>query len=148
MAIRDALFILEAPFTATPTQIWKSEYRFNSIVWGSSDTALAYEKWYDTRRSRTWRIYPNSPETPPKLLFDRSFEDKYNAPGTPLTKLGDYSYKVLRFAPCSNIIYLSGRGASPEGVYPFLDSLNLETQETQRLWQCPRSLLRANLRRT
>ncbi len=31
---RDALFILEAPFTATPTQIWKSEYRFNSIVWG------------------------------------------------------------------------------------------------------------------
>ncbi len=133
---RDALFMLEAPFTATPTQIWKSEYRFNSIVWGSSDTALAYEKWYDTRRSRTWRIYPNNPETPPKLLFDRSFEDKYNAPGTPLTKLGDYGYKVLRFSPDGNSIYLNGRGASPDGVYPFLDSLNLETQETQRLWQC------------
>ncbi|MEM6402102.1 MAG: prolyl oligopeptidase family serine peptidase, partial [Cyanobacteria bacterium P01_D01_bin.116] len=133
---RDALFNLAAPFTSTATQLWKSEYRFNSIVWGKPDTAIAYEKWYDTRRSRTWRIYPNNPETPPKLLFDRSFEDKYNAPGTPITKVGDYGYKVLRFAYDGQSIYLSGRGASPDGVYPFLDSLNLETQETQRLWQC------------
>ncbi len=133
---RDALFTLEAPFTATPTQLWKSQYRFNSVVCGKEDAALVYEKWYDTRRYRTWRIYPNSPETPPKLLFDRSFEDKYNAPGTPLTKLGDYGSQVLRFAPDGQSIYLSGRGASPDGVYPFLDSLNLETQETQRLWQC------------
>jgi dipeptidyl aminopeptidase/acylaminoacyl peptidase len=133
---RDALFILEAPFTATPTQIWKSEYRFNSIIWGKADTAIAYEKWYDTRRSRTWRIYPNNPDTPPQLLFDRSFEDKYNAPGTPLTKQGDYRYKVLRFTPDGQNIYLSGRGASADGVYPFLDSFNLETQEKERLWQC------------
>ncbi|MGB3650267.1 MAG: prolyl oligopeptidase family serine peptidase [Rivularia sp. (in: cyanobacteria)] len=136
VAYRDALFTLEAPFTATPTQLWKSEYRFNSVVWGKEDTALVYEKWYDTRRYRTWRIYPNNPETPPKLLFDRSFEDKYNAPGTPLTKLGYHRYQVLRFAPDTQSIYLNGRGASPDGVYPFLDSFNLETQETQRLWQC------------
>ncbi|MEM6754403.1 MAG: S9 family peptidase, partial [Cyanobacteria bacterium P01_C01_bin.38] len=136
VAHRDALFILEAPFTATPSQLWKSEYRFNSIVWGKADTAIAYEKWYDTRRSRTWRINPNNPDTTPQLLFDRSFEDKYNAPGTPLTKQGDYRYQVLRFAPDGQSIYLSGRGASPDGVYPFLDNLNLQTQETQRLWQC------------
>ena len=133
---RDALFILEAPFTATPTQLWKSEYRFNSIIWGKADTAIVYEKWYDTRRYKTWRIYPNNPQKPAKLLFDRSFEDKYNAPGTPITKFGDYGYQVLRFAADGQSIYLSGRGASPEGVYPFLDSLNLETQENQRLWQC------------
>ena len=136
VAHRDALFILEAPFTATPTQLWKSEYRFHSIIWGKADTAIAYEKWYDTRRSRTWRIYPNNPDTSPQLLFDRSFEDKYNAPGTPLTKQGNYRYQILRFAPDGQSIYLSGRGASPDGVYPFLDSLNLQTQVTQRLWQC------------
>ncbi|MGD1914324.1 MAG: alpha/beta hydrolase family protein [Rivularia sp. (in: cyanobacteria)] len=133
---RDALFILEAPFTVEPTQLWKSEYRFNSIVWGKADAALVYEKWYDTRRVRTWRIYPDNPETPAQLIFDRSYEDKYNAPGSPLTKLGDYGYKVLRFAPDGQSIYLSGGGASADGVYPFLDSLNLETQESQRLWQC------------
>ncbi len=133
---RDALFILEAPFTATPTQLWKSEYRFNSVIWGKPDAALVYEKWYDTRRVRTWRIYPDNPQTPAQLICDRSYEDKYNAPGTPLTKLGDYRYQVLRFAPDGQSIYLSGRGASTDGVYPFLDKLNIETQETQRLWQC------------
>ncbi|MEO0933229.1 MAG: prolyl oligopeptidase family serine peptidase, partial [Cyanobacteria bacterium J06641_2] len=133
---RDALFILEAPFTATPIELWKSEYRFNSIVWGKTDTAIVYEKWYDTRRYKTWRIFPNNPATPAKLLFDRSFEDKYNAPGTPITKFGEYGNKVLRFSKDGQSIYLSGRGASAEGVYPFLDSLNLETQEKQRLWQC------------
>ncbi|MEM9926737.1 MAG: prolyl oligopeptidase family serine peptidase [Cyanobacteria bacterium P01_D01_bin.50] len=133
---RDALFILEAPFTGEPTQLWKSEYRFNSIVWGKADAALVYEKWYDTRRVRTWRIYPNNPEMPAQLIFDRSYEDKYSAPGIPLTKLGDYHTKVLRFAPDGQSIYLSGGGASADGVYPFLDSLNLETQESQRLWQC------------
>ncbi|MEL6460830.1 MAG: prolyl oligopeptidase family serine peptidase [Cyanobacteria bacterium J06621_15] len=133
---RDALFILEAPFTATPIELWKSEYRFNSIVWGKADTAIVYEKWYDTRRYKTWRIFPNNPATPAKLLFDRSFEDKYNAPGTPITKFGDYGNKVLRFSKDGQSIYLSGRGASAEGVYPFLDSLNLETKEKQRLWQC------------
>ncbi|MEO1431852.1 MAG: prolyl oligopeptidase family serine peptidase [Cyanobacteria bacterium J06633_8] len=133
---RDALFMLEAPFTATPTELWKCKYRFNSVLWGKADAALVYEKWYDTRRYRAWRICPNNPETPPKLIFDRSFEDKYNSPGTPLTKLGDYRYKVLRFAPDGQSIYFSGRGASPDGVYPFLDKLNLETHETERLWQC------------
>ena len=133
---RDALFILEAPFTETPTQLWKSEYRFKDIAWGKVDAALVYEAWYDTRRLKTWRIFANQPEKPPQLLFDRSFEDKYNAPGTPLTKWGEYGYKVLRFAPDGQSIYLSGRGASPDGVYPFLDSLNLETQEQERLWQC------------
>ncbi|MEA5592838.1 alpha/beta hydrolase family protein [Rivularia sp. UHCC 0363] len=136
VAHRDVLFALEAPFTAAPTQLWKSEYRFNTVVWGSSDVALVYEKWYDTRRYRTWRIYPNNPQTPPQLLCDRSFEDKYNAPGTPITKPGEYHSPVLRFAPDGQNIYLSGRGASADGVYPFLDSLNLETQQTERLWQC------------
>ncbi|MBV6621353.1 MAG: S9 family peptidase [Rivularia sp. (in: Bacteria)] len=133
---RDVLYILEAPFTDMPTELWRCKYRFNSVLWGKADAALVYEKWYDTRRYRAWRICPNHPQTPPKLIFDRSFEDKYNAPGTPLTKLGDYRYKVLRFAPDGQSIYLSGRGASPDGVYPFLDKLNLETQETERLWQC------------
>ncbi|MEO1376109.1 MAG: prolyl oligopeptidase family serine peptidase, partial [Cyanobacteria bacterium J06635_10] len=133
---RDALFILEAPFTEGPTQLWKSEYRFNSVVWGKADAALVYEKWYNTRRVRTWRIYPDNPETPAQLIFDRSYEDKYSAPGSPLTKLGDYHAKVLRFAPDGQSIYLSGGGASADGVYPFLDSLNLETQESHRLWQC------------
>lgn len=133
---RDALFELDAPFTTTPKQLWQSEYRFHSVAWGKEDVALVWEQWYDTRKERIWRIYPQAPETPPQLLFDRSYEDKYTDPGSALMTMGPYRYRVLRFAPQGNIIYLDGRGASPNGMYPFLDSLDLETGEKQRLWQC------------
>ncbi|MBR8832834.1 MAG: S9 family peptidase [Stigonema ocellatum SAG 48.90 = DSM 106950] len=133
---RDALFELQAPFTGTPKQLWVSKYRFSDIEWGKEDVALVWERWYDSRTERVWRIYPHQPETPPQLLFDRSYEDKYGDPGSPQMTSGPYKYQVLRFAPNSNAIYLSGRGASGLGVYPFLDRLDLETLQTQRLWQC------------
>ncbi|MBD2432286.1 MULTISPECIES: alpha/beta hydrolase family protein [Fischerella] len=133
---RDALFELDAPFTDTPKQLWQSQYRFRGITWGRSDVALVWERWYDTRQERIWRIYPDTPEIPPQLLFNRSYEDKYSDPGSPIMTVGTYRYKVLRFAPAGNAIYLSGRGVSPDGVHPFLDRLELETGETQRLWQC------------
>ncbi len=140
---RDAVFELDAPFTDTPKQLWQSEYRFRGIVWGKEDVALVWERWYDTRTERVWRIYPHQPETSPQLLFDRSYEDKYGDPGSPVMTSGPYRYKVLRFAPDGNAIYLSGRGASPLGVYPFLNRLDLETLQTQRLWQCQDPYLEA-----
>ncbi len=133
---RDVLWELDAPFTTPPRQLWQSEYRFQQISWGKENLALVWEQWYDNRKQRLWRIDPMSGATPPKLIFDRSSEDKYNDPGMPLMVLGPYRYRVLRFSPNSNAIYLSGRGASPEGVYPFLDRLDLDTGETERLWQC------------
>lgn len=133
---RDALFELDAPFIDTPKQLWQSEYRFHNLAWGKEDVALVWERWYDTRKERIWRIYPKAPETPPQLLFDRSYEDKYTDPGSTLMTVGPYRYRVLRFAPQGNIIYLSGRGASANGMYPFLDCLDLETGNKQRLWQC------------
>ncbi|ARV59336.1 peptidase S9 [Nostocales cyanobacterium HT-58-2] len=133
---RDALFELDAPFTNTPKQLWQSEYRFHNVAWGKEDVALVWEQWYDTRKERIWRIYPQASETPPQLLFDRSSEDKYSDPGSTLMTTGSYRYRVLRFAPQGNVIYFKGRGASPNGIYPFLDCFDLETGETQRLWQC------------
>ena len=133
---RDALFELEPPFDTKPRLIWQSEFRFQHLIWGRDDIAMVWERWYDNRKQRIWRINPQNPETPPVLLCDRSFEDKYNDPGVPATVLGKYGRDVLRFAPNSNTIYLNGRGASPQGIYPFLDSFDLETQATQRLWQC------------
>ena len=133
---RDVLFELDAPFTGEPKQLWRSQYRFRNVRWGKDDLAVVVEGWYETRKQRTWRIYPQQPETPAKLLFDRSTEDKYDSPGVPLMTTGEYGYRVLRFAPEGNTIYLSGRGTSPQGVYPFLDKFNLETAEKERLWQC------------
>ncbi len=133
---RDALLELDAPFVDPPKLLWKSEHRFRGISWGREDVALVWERWYDTRQSRIWRIYPNDPAMPPKLLVDRSYEDSYSDPGSPIVTFNEYRRTVLRFTPDGREIYLSGRGASPEGVYPFLDAMDVDTGQTQRLWRC------------
>ncbi|MGD2180283.1 prolyl oligopeptidase family serine peptidase [Lusitaniella coriacea] len=135
VAQRDALVELPSPFTAEPQTLWKSEYRFDDITWGREDTALVSEWWYDNRKSRIWKINPQNPTLEPQLIIERNYQDRYSDPGTPLTTLGDYGKRVLRFARDRESLYFEGRGASESGVYPFLDRRSLATGKTERLWQ-------------
>ncbi|MCA1992755.1 MAG: prolyl oligopeptidase family serine peptidase, partial [Coleofasciculus sp. S288] len=132
---RDALFQLEAPFTNQPTQLWRSEYRFQQIVWGRDNIALAWEWWYDNRKQRIWRLDLQAPNSAPMLLKERNYQDQYSDPGIPLTSPGAYGWEVLRFTSDGSSIYFKGRGASAAGVHPFLDQMELATGQTQRLWQ-------------
>ncbi|MBW4661430.1 MAG: prolyl oligopeptidase family serine peptidase [Drouetiella hepatica Uher 2000/2452] len=133
---RDRGLELNAPFTEPPQELWRSQYRFRRIRWGRDNVALLWERDYDTRQLRLWRIHPDQPQTPPTLLIDRSFEDRYRDPGMPLMTPGAYGCHVLRFSSDGQSIYFSGRGASPQGVYPFLDRMELVTGQTERIWQC------------
>ncbi len=133
---RDALFEVDAPFTDSPRQLWRSQYRFRRVRWGRADTALVWERWYDNRQLRLWQINPAQPEVSPRLLVERSYEDHYSDPGMPLSVRGPFQRDVLRFTPDGNGLYFTGRGASQDGVYPFLDRLDLTTAKTERLWQC------------
>ena len=132
---RDAVYTLAAPFTDSPALLWQTNLRFRGIVWGQDDLALAYEAWYDTRQTRTWRIYPNEPSRPPVLLNERDFQDAYGDPGSPVEMRNAFGRSVLMIAPDGQNLYYTGNGATPDGVFPFLDRFNLETQETERLWQ-------------
>ncbi|MEO0768453.1 MAG: S9 family peptidase, partial [Cyanobacteria bacterium J06649_4] len=133
---RDAVYTLSAPFVEQPTMLWKSQLRFNSLVWGDDKTALAYEAMYNTRQVKTWKLDPSSKDASPKLLEVRNFQDAYAHPGEPMMTSGKYSWQTLLISPGGDL-YLNGRGASAEGVYPFLDRFNLSTGEKERLWQSP-----------
>jgi dipeptidyl aminopeptidase/acylaminoacyl peptidase len=134
--VRDRMFALPAPFKGDPVPLVSLGLRFDGVRWEGENLALASERWWKTRRVRTWIIKPGSPEEEPRILFDHSWEDRYNDPGRPLmhpTPLGTW---VLHTTNNGNTIFLAGEGASPEGNRPFLDELNLTTQQTRRLWRC------------
>ncbi|MBW4471592.1 MAG: prolyl oligopeptidase family serine peptidase [Stenomitos rutilans HA7619-LM2] len=133
---RDVLYALDAPFTGSPKELWRSQYRFRRVRWGREDVALVWERWHDTRQIKLWKINPAQPETPPQLLVERSYEDHYSDPGMPLTVPGAFKRHVLQFTPDGSSLYFTGRGASPSGVYPFLDRWDLTTAAPDRLWQC------------
>eukprot|EP00850_Spirogloea_muscicola_P015508 SM000119S25651 [mRNA] locus=s119:274744:280961:+ [translate_table: standard] len=123
-----------------PDVVHQLDLRYGGITWGDEGLALVYESWFKTRRTVTWRIAPNN-SVPPKVLFDRSYEDSYSDPGSPMlrrTKWGSYVLARIATADGKRKLLLDGDGATPEGNFPFLDLLDIETGETERIWQSPK----------
>jgi dipeptidyl aminopeptidase/acylaminoacyl peptidase len=132
---RDRMFLLDAPFTAPAVPLITLAYRAGDVSWSGDDLALVEEAWWKSRRTRTWRVRPGAPATAPELLFDRSSEDRYSNPGSPVTMPTPRGTSVLRTANKGQTIYLSGSGASAEGDRPFVDAYDLHTHKATRLWR-------------
>lgn len=132
---RDRLYFLAAPFAGAPVAIVDVDTRIGDVRWVKDDLALVDEDWFKTRRTRTWAINPGNTATPPRLVFDRLFEDRYADPGTFATTAGRFGRQVVLTSRDGRFAYLTGSGASAAGDVPFLDRINLATGTKTRLWQ-------------
>ena len=129
---RDSVRFHRAPFDGTPTEIYRTEFRLTDISWTQSGTALVSEFDRKTRWTRSWILDAITREA--RRLFDRSAEDIYSHPGRPLLLPGNKQRRAS-ILEHNNNIYLAGRGASPQGDYPFIDRLDLDTLATERIFQ-------------
>ena len=131
---RDRVLMLKAPFTGQPVELTKTQHRFAGMLWGERDGLLFvndYER--DRRWVRTFMLNVDKPSEPPKIVWSRNQQDRYNDPGTPLTRPSSTGQRVLW--QNGDSIYLTGNGASSEGDRPFLDRLNLKTLKAERLFR-------------
>ena len=134
-AIRDIVYTQAAPFTARPAVLARLGSRYGGIAWGRGDLALLSEAWYKTRAVKQWRIYPDKlADQPADLIYEGSFEDRYNDPGQPVMRADAAGLPRLLIGQ-DNSILLDGAGASAEGDRPFIDRLNLVTRHKERLFQ-------------
>lgn len=132
---RDVLYALDAPFTGEPREITRTEDRFIGLSWPEkTDLAMLLEYDRDERWVRTWAIEPANPDASRRLIWDRSWQDRYSDPGSPITIMNEAGRSVPMVV--DGWMYLSGRGASPDGDRPFIDRMNLASLETERLWRC------------
>lgn len=130
--IRDKVMMSIAPFTNT-VELVSLPLRFGGVMWGNDQQAWVFENWWTDRKERTYAINPGKPGEK-KLLFDRSSEDAYSDPGTPVMKVNQFGRSVIQINN-DNSIHLVGEGASPEGDKPFLDKMDLNTGKITRLWR-------------
>ncbi|MEL6253046.1 MAG: prolyl oligopeptidase family serine peptidase [Bacteroidota bacterium] len=131
---RDQVYHMDAPFKGDPVADMKTGLRYSGIQWGDSDLAIVNEYWWNTRRRISTAFSPENPSET-KVLFDRSTEDRYNDPGNFETVRNEYGRYVILQDKKKKKLFLFGSGASPEGNKPFVDTYDLESGETERLWR-------------
>ncbi len=134
VAVRDSLFLLDAPFGAAPRKLADLQVRYRRLIWGNGHLALVEERRWKDRKRAILALAPSAPATPVKL-FEGSFEDRYHDPGEPLEIMNPAGKAVLETTIDGNGIYFTGRGASPEGDQPFLSVMAVATGDVKRLWQ-------------
>ena len=128
---RDKVMTMSAPFTAAPSELARTEYRYNNASWTDGGALLLTENDRGRRWTRTWII--DKPGAAPRKVWDRSQEDSYGNPGTPQRQ--ERASGVSTIQQNANSIYLAGIGAAPEGARPFVDRLDLTTLKSDRLFQ-------------
>ena len=132
---RDRLWMLVAPFNGDPVALATTEERFSGIDWGEdSDLALLRDYDRDHRWLRTLMINPDDPAQSSRVIWERSINDRYGNPGSPVMRTLANGARVIWQE--DDQIYLSGTGATPEGDRPFLDRFDLGTSQSERLFQC------------
>ncbi len=131
--VRDVLVQLAAPFEGDPEVLLQVPLRLMGASFGAG-RGVAITRWWITRAEQVWSI-PTAGSGEPALAFDTSYEDRYAAPGLPMTTTNERGARVLLTSADGSKAYLTAEGASPEGNRPFVDEWDLATGETRRLFQ-------------
>src|SRR5947209_2394033 len=131
---RDKVMMVSAPFTATPVEIARTAQRFEGIEWSEQRGVALLHEYDDNRHWRkTFLIDADHPEAKPRVIWDLSSDESYEDPGRPLYRVLPNGKWVVRQK--GDTIFLNGRGSSPAGDRPFLDSFDLRTGKSRRLFR-------------
>jgi dipeptidyl aminopeptidase/acylaminoacyl peptidase len=131
---RDRVMRWVAPFSGQPEEVARLRQRFIGWHWlPAGHIGLVKEYDRDRRWQTTSLLDLADPGASWRVLFDRSVNDAYGDPGTPLEGVTPTGRRLtVGDGAC---LWLSGPGASPAGLRPFLDRLDLRSGQTERLFQ-------------
>ena len=130
---RDEVFEIAAPFNGEGKSLVKTINRFSGIDWGTENLAIAYDYWWDTRNRKAYAFNPSNPESMPKTIYDRNYQDVYNDPGSFLKSRNSFNRSVLQIYKGN--AFLRGSGFTKEGQFPFIDKINTTSFEKTRVYQ-------------
>jgi dipeptidyl aminopeptidase/acylaminoacyl peptidase len=133
VAERDIVFTLMAPFTGEKQKLVGTTLRFGGISWSDDSFALLSERWSASRTEKVSVFQPGVPSQTPRTIIERSSDDLYNDPGSPVLIDNAYGRKVLQRN--GNLVFMTSEGGSPEGSMPFLSTFNTSTKEQKILWR-------------
>jgi dipeptidyl aminopeptidase/acylaminoacyl peptidase len=133
-AVRDSLFLLDAPFESASRKLADLPVRFERIAWGNDKLALVEESRWRDRKRILIALAPAGSSAAVKL-YEGSFQDRYHDPGQPIEILNSTGKPVLQTTADGQAVFFRGAGASPEGDKPFLSVMSVSNGDAQHIWQ-------------
>jgi dipeptidyl aminopeptidase/acylaminoacyl peptidase len=130
---RDAVYQLNTPFDGKPRMILKTQQRFAGIQWGNDNIAIANDRWWNTRNTKTYLFNPSDINSKTKVISDRSYQDVYSDPGNFVVSKNEFGIKTLDIQ--DNKLFLMGDGFSKKGQFPFVDEFDVKTNKKKRLYE-------------
>lgn len=131
---RDEISTLAAPFTDKPMSVTKTEHRFSGVGYFENGNWLVSDFDRERRWTKTVALDPRDPTFKPVTVFDRSSQDRYNDPGTPVTTPLPNGQRVIRLV--DGFMLLSGVGATPKGDFPTLTRFRPVAKTTEVVFKC------------
>lgn len=131
---RDRLMSWDWPFVSQAQERLKMEERAAGISFmPKADHLLVRDMNPDTHRTRVDFVDLNSNER--RRLLDYETTDAYHHPGRIVQAPDALGHD--RVVMEQNRIFLAGEGRNPKGEQPFLDTMDVNTKETKRLFHSP-----------
>lgn len=130
---REIIYTLDAPFSAQPSKLAGIGYRFRGIYWSDDNFALLNEGWFASRQQKVTRINPSKPSEKGTVIIERSSDDIYNDPGSPVFTTNSFGRSVLLRK--GDDVFMTSEGGSPEGSMPYLSAFNTKTKTEKILWR-------------
>jgi dipeptidyl aminopeptidase/acylaminoacyl peptidase len=130
---RDAVYQHAAPFKGDKEFLIKTKGRYYGMDWGNDDFAIANDYWWNDRNTKSYIFSPSNPDQAPKTIIDRNYQDRYNDPGSIATTKNEYGRNIIDLE--GDLLYMIGDGYSDEGKFPFVDTYNIKSGETNRIFQ-------------
>lgn len=131
----DAIYGIDAPFTATPKELFKTKTRYNRTTWGTDEIALVAES---LRSKQQYKVSKYSQkDNALTTLYEGNSTDLYNNPGTPVTVKNSFGEDVIAtLNGGKTILFNNTTGASAKGDLPYLALFNMDTKAKEIVWRC------------
>jgi dipeptidyl aminopeptidase/acylaminoacyl peptidase len=131
----DAVYALSAPFNGEPKELFKTPMRYQRTIWGNGTLALVSQ---GSRAKQTENVSRYNPSTGTlEKLYERSQNDAYSNPGSPVMVKGKFGTDVIQMVDNGTKILMNNEvGSSPKGDMPFLAKFDLVTKQNEIIWRC------------
>ncbi|MET1054031.1 MAG: prolyl oligopeptidase family serine peptidase [Pedobacter sp.] len=130
----DALYALDAPFSGTAKELFKTETRYRGTEWGDAALALVFEGLRSKQTSKVSRYNPTTGTL--ETLYALNQTDAYNDPGDPVLTKNKFGRQVVQTVDNGTKLLMNNTvGSSPKGDLPFLAKFDLAAKKNDIIWR-------------